>query len=74
VRRLLRLAISLTHSLTFRPVSQIRALSLHYQAPVIVVQAGTDMVEHGSDFPRERAMLISCVRPSLTRTPESLEY
>ncbi|KAL7339350.1 amidohydrolase family protein [Rhodotorula toruloides] len=38
---------------------EIRALSLHYQAPVIVVQAGTDMVEHGSDFPRERAMLIS---------------
>lgn len=38
---------------------QIRALSLYYQAPVIVVQAGTDMVEHGSDFPRERAMLIS---------------
>ncbi|GAA6049776.1 hypothetical protein JCM3770_002155 [Rhodotorula araucariae] len=38
---------------------EIRALSLHYQAPVIVVQAGTDLVEHGSDFPRERALLIS---------------
>ncbi|GAA5895277.1 hypothetical protein JCM8208_005960 [Rhodotorula glutinis] len=38
---------------------EIRALSLHYEAPVIVVQAGTEMVEHGSDFPRERAMLIS---------------
>lgn len=38
---------------------QIRALSLYYKAPIIVVQAGTDMVEHGSDFPRERAMLIS---------------
>ncbi|BGP40304.1 OTU protein [Rhodotorula kratochvilovae] len=38
---------------------EIRALSLHYQAPVIVVQAGTEMVEHGSDFPRERAILIS---------------
>ncbi|GAA5875302.1 hypothetical protein JCM3774_005773 [Rhodotorula dairenensis] len=38
---------------------EIRALSLHYQAPIIVIQAGTDMVEHGSDFPRERAMLIS---------------
>ncbi|KWU46966.1 OTU-domain-containing protein [Rhodotorula sp. JG-1b] len=38
---------------------EIRALSLYYKAPIIVVQAGTDMVEHGSDFPRERAMLIS---------------
>lgn len=42
-----------------RAPSQIRALSLYYNAPIIVVQAGTDMVEHGSDFPRERAMLIS---------------
>lgn len=42
---------------------QIRALSLHYKAPIFVIQAGTDMVEHGSDFPRERAMLISCVVP-----------
>lgn len=47
------------------PRPQIRALSLHYEAPVIVVQAGTEMVEHGSDFPRERAMLISCVLVSL---------
>ncbi|GAA6021085.1 hypothetical protein JCM8202_003844 [Rhodotorula sphaerocarpa] len=38
---------------------EIRALSLHYQAPIIVIQAGSDMVEHGPDFPRERALLIS---------------
>ncbi|GJN90676.1 hypothetical protein Rhopal_003688-T1 [Rhodotorula paludigena] len=38
---------------------EIRALSLHYQSPIIVIQAGTEMVEHGSDLPRERAMLIS---------------
>ncbi|GAA6034086.1 hypothetical protein JCM8097_000687 [Rhodosporidiobolus ruineniae] len=38
---------------------EIRALSLHYQAPIVVVQAGTEAVEHGGDLPKERSMLIS---------------
>ncbi|GAA5925227.1 deubiquitinase OTU2 [Sporobolomyces koalae] len=39
---------------------EIRALSLHYQAPIYVVQAGTlEPVAHGEDLPMERAMLIS---------------
>ncbi|GAA5880281.1 hypothetical protein JCM16303_003879 [Sporobolomyces ruberrimus] len=39
---------------------EIRALSLHYQAPIYVVQAGTtEPVAHGEDLPTERAMLIS---------------
>ncbi|GAA6013843.1 hypothetical protein JCM10207_008210 [Rhodosporidiobolus poonsookiae] len=38
---------------------EIRALSLHYQAPIVVVQAGTEAVEHGEDLPKEKAMLIS---------------
>lgn len=50
---------------------QIRALSLHYQAPIIVIQAGSDMVEHGPDFPRERALLISWASYPLFR---ALEY
>ncbi|GAA5844305.1 hypothetical protein JCM3766R1_002905 [Sporobolomyces carnicolor] len=39
---------------------EIRALSLHYQSPIYVVQAGTtEPVAHGEDLPTERAMLIS---------------
>jgi hypothetical protein len=40
---------------------QIRALSLHYEAPIMVIQAGTEAVEHGGDLPKEKAMFISCV-------------
>ncbi|GAA5959273.1 hypothetical protein JCM3765_005129 [Sporobolomyces pararoseus] len=39
---------------------EIRALSLHYQSPIYVVQSGTtEPVAHGEDLPAERAMLIS---------------
>ncbi|GAA5893933.1 deubiquitinase OTU2 [Sporobolomyces salmoneus] len=39
---------------------EIRALSLHYQSPIYVVQAGTtEPVAHGEDLPTDRAMLIS---------------
>ncbi|GAA5992288.1 hypothetical protein JCM11641_001163 [Rhodosporidiobolus odoratus] len=38
---------------------EIRALSLYYQAPITVVQAGTEAVEHGGDLPKEKTMLIS---------------
>ncbi|GAA5820254.1 hypothetical protein JCM11251_005545 [Rhodosporidiobolus azoricus] len=38
---------------------EIRALSLHYQAPIMVIQAGTEAVEHSGDLPKERSMLIS---------------
>ncbi|GAA5918086.1 hypothetical protein JCM6882_004986 [Rhodosporidiobolus microsporus] len=38
---------------------EIRALSLHYEAPIVVIQAGTEAVEHGGDLPKERSMLIS---------------
>ncbi|GAA5856732.1 hypothetical protein JCM8547_008813 [Rhodosporidiobolus lusitaniae] len=38
---------------------EIRALSLYYKAPIVVVQAGTEAVEHGGDLPKEKSMLIS---------------
>ncbi|GAA5870865.1 hypothetical protein JCM1840_002712 [Sporobolomyces johnsonii] len=39
---------------------ELRALSLHFQSPIYVVQAGTNgPVAHGEDLPKERAMLIS---------------